>query len=384
MLEVRGLSVAAGRFLLDRVNLTVPTSGCHAVVGATGSGKSLLLESIIGFRRPSRGSILLDGRDITTLPIEARGLSYVPQDLALFPHLSVRENILFGAKVRGISDGGHAALVASLVESVGIGGLLDRSVANLSGGERQRVALVRALATGNRFLLLDEPFSALHEGLRRELLFVLKDLQKNHGLTVLMVTHDTEEAFFLGDAMSVLLGGIVRQSGPVREIYERPASLEVARYFGIRNLFPVTVTHVGEREITVDCPSLGTDLKLRSPAGLNDSLRPGSSRTAGIRAENVMIIRPGLESRSRDNILHGTVAQLFMRGASHCVVFTPAGNGPAIEIEVPDYAFRKLGIAEEVPISIFLKAESLFICDNMAQAIPSADSVGFPRKGIPS
>lgn len=365
MLEVRNLSVAVGKFLLDRVSLTVPTGGCHAVVGATGSGKSLLLESIIGFRRPRGGSILLGGRDITSLPVEARGMSYVPQDLALFPHLTVRENILFGARVRGISDGGHATLIESLVELAGIGSLLDRSVANLSGGERQRVALVRALATGNRFLLLDEPFSALHEGLRRELLFVLKELQKTQALTVLMVTHDTEEAFFMGDTMTVLLGGVVRQRGPVREIYERPASLEVASYFGIRNLFPVTVTQAGEREITLDCPPLGTDLKLRRPAGLDASLRRGDFRTVGIRAENVMILRPGLESRNRDNIIHGTVSRLFMRGASHCVIFTPSGNGPAIEIEVPDYAFRKLGLAEEVPVSIFLKAESLFICDSM-------------------
>ena len=202
MLEVRHLSVSADKFLQNDVYLTNPTEGCHAIVGATGSGKTLLLESIIGFRRPSRGAILLNGEDMTQLPVEARGISYVPQDLALFPHLTVRENILFGARVRGIRTAEHDELVRQLVTSVGIGALLDRSVAHLSGGERQRVALVRAVATGNRLLLLDEPFSALHEGLRRELLFVLRELQQNHGLTLLMVTHDTEEAFFLSDAMT--------------------------------------------------------------------------------------------------------------------------------------------------------------------------------------
>jgi ABC-type Fe3+/spermidine/putrescine transport system ATPase subunit len=294
--------------------------------------------------------------------VEARGISYVPQDLALFPHLSVRENILFGARVREITDEGHAALVDRLVASVGIGSLLDRSVANLSGGERQRVALVRALATGDRLLLLDEPFSALHEGLRRELLFVLKELHQQHGLTVLMVTHDTEEAFFLSDTMSVLLAGAVRQNGPVREIYERPASLEVARYFGIRNLFSGTVTGVAEREVTVACPVLRIDLKLRTPERHYRALCPGSPCTVGIRAENVMIVRPDREHKSHDNLLHGTVSRLFLRGTSHSVIFTPAGNGPPVEIEVPDFAFRKLAILVEMPISIFFKAESLFLC----------------------
>lgn len=367
MLEVRDLSVAVGRFLLKDVNLAVPAAGCHAIVGATGSGKTLLLESIIGFRRPSRGSIILNGRDITGLPVEARGISYVPQDLALFPHLTVRENIFFGAKVRRISDSGHAELVERLVESVGIGNLLNRSIANLSGGERQRVALVRAVATGNRFLLLDEPFSALHEGLRRELLFVLKELQKSHGLTVLIVTHDTEEAFFLSDTMSVLLAGVIRQNGTARQIYERPASHAVASYFGIRNLFPGTVSSVSDREIMVSCPLLGTALKLRNSAGLYSSLLPGTFCTLGIRPENVMILKPGMESRNRDNILQGTVARLFMRGASHCIIFAPDSNGPSVEIDVPDYAFRKLGIVEEVPITVFFKAESLFLINESIQ-----------------
>jgi ABC-type Fe3+/spermidine/putrescine transport system ATPase subunit len=362
MLEVRGLSVAVGRFLLDRVSLSVPTGGCHAIVGATGSGKSLLLEAIVGFRRPRAGAILLNGKEVTALPVEQRGISYVPQDLALFPHLSVRENILFGARVRGGTERGHLDHLERLVASVGIGGLLERSVANLSGGERQRVALVRALATGNRLLLLDEPFSALHEGLRRELLFVLKELHSSHGLTVLMVTHDTEEAFFLSDTMSVLLGGTVRQGGPVREIYERPADREVARYFGIRNLFPGTVTAVSEHDITVACPSLKTDLRLRLPVGLPAVPPAGSPCTVGIRAENVMIVRPDREHKSHDNILHGSVSRIFMRGTSHTVLFTPTGNGPTLEIDVPDFAFRKLAILEEAPLSIFFKAESLFLC----------------------
>ena len=361
MLEIKNLSATAGKFLLNDINLVVPSSGCHAIVGATGSGKTLLLETIIGFRRASSGSIILSGKDITRLPVEARGISYVPQDLALFPHLSVYENILFGAKVRGINDNGHGEFVKRLVESVGIGNLLHRSVDNLSGGGRQRVALVRAVATGNRLLLLDEPFSALHEGLRRELLFVVKELQKTHGLTVLIVTHDTEEAFFLSDSMTVLLGGTIRQSGGAREVYERPLSRDVAHYFGIRNIFSGIISSVAERELIVACPILGTDLKLRNTAGLYNSLSAGDLCSVAIRPENVMILKPGMESRNRDNILQGTVSRLFMRGASHSIIFTPDGNGPQVEIDVPDYAFRKLCVVEEMPITIFLKAECLFL-----------------------
>lgn len=362
MLEVSQLCVSAGRFLLDNVNLTIPTGGCHAIVGATGSGKTLLLESVIGFRRPNSGVILLDGRDITQLPVESRGISYVPQDLALFPHLTVRDNILFGARVRGISSEGHEELVRQLVASVGIGQLLDRSVTHLSGGERQRVALVRAVATGNRLLLLDEPFSALHEGLRRELLFVLRELKQTHGLTLLMVTHDTEEAFFLSDAMTVLLEGVVRQCGPVREIYERPADLAVAHYFGIRNLFSGTIVAIDERTITASCPSLHTELKLRNHGQRAGEVSIGIPCMVGIRAESVMIVRPDREHKRHDNCITGTVSRVFIRGTSHTVIVTPTGNGPQIEIDVPDYAFRKLAILEEAPISIFFKTESLFIC----------------------
>ena len=263
--------------------------------------------------------------------------------------------------MRGINDNGHGEFVKRLVESVGIGNLLHRSVANLSGGERQRVALVRAVATGNRLLLLDEPFSALHEGLRRELLFVVKELQKTHGLSVLIVTHDTEEAFFLSDSMTVLLGGTIRQNGSAREVYERPISQDVAHYFGIRNIFPGIVSSVAERELMVTCPILGTDLKLRNTAGLHNSLATGDPCSVAIRPENVMILKPGMESRNRDNILQGTVSRLFMRGASHSIIFIPDGNGPQVEIDVPDYAFRKLCIVEEMPITIFLKAECLFL-----------------------
>lgn len=362
MLDVRNLRVNAGRFQISDINLAIPAAGCHAIVGATGSGKTLLLESIIGFRPATRGSITLNGRDITHQPVEARGISYVPQDLALFPHLTVRENIQFGARVRGINSSSHSELVHQLVASVGITPLLDRSIANLSGGERQRIALVRAVATGNRLLLLDEPFSALHEGLRRELLFVLKDLQQAHGLTLLMVTHDTEEAFFLSDTMSVLLGGRICQSGTVREIYERPASLDVARYFGIRNLFPGTIATIGERDITISCPTLHAELTLRNPRRAAGALQTGTPCTVGIRTENVMIVRPDREHKRHDNCIQGTVSRIFMRGTSHTVIVTPTGNGPLIEIDVPDYAFRKLAILEEAPISIFFKAESLFLC----------------------
>ena len=172
MLEVAELSVRAGGFSLSDISLEVYPSSCHVLLGPTGSGKTLLLESIIGLRNPDKGKILLDGSDITGCPAERRGLAYVPQDLALFPHLTVRENILYPLRIRGSKQNADNGIVRELIESLDIRHVLDRPVSNLSGGERQRTALARAVASGCRTLILDEPLSALHQSLKRELWFL--------------------------------------------------------------------------------------------------------------------------------------------------------------------------------------------------------------------
>jgi len=213
MLEIRELCLKAGSFSLHNISLILNDLQSHVILGPTGSGKTLLLESIVGFRKPEAGSVTLNGKELLSLPVERREMSYVPQDLALFPHLSVEANILYALRMKGDRDGRKRALAESLIDSVRIRSLLMRSTRHLSGGERQRVAFVRALATGYRYLLLDEPLSALHEGMRKELWFLLRELQQKYELTILMVTHSLEEAFFLGNEVSVMIDGTIHQSG---------------------------------------------------------------------------------------------------------------------------------------------------------------------------
>jgi ABC-type Fe3+/spermidine/putrescine transport system ATPase subunit len=361
MLEVRNLAVQAGSFSLGEVSLTIAPGICHVIVGATGSGKTLLLETILGLRKPTRGSILFNGQEITAQPLEKRHLSYVPQDLALFPHLTVADNINFGLKMKGILDHEHATMVAMLMETVGITHLAPRSIANLSGGERQRVALVRAIAAGNSCLLLDEPFSALHQGLRRELWFVLKELQQRYTLTVLMVTHDMEEAFFLGDQVTVMIDGICRQTGVAREVYEKPADLAVARFFGIRNIFPGRVRIQTKSSLQITCDTLAAELAIPLAAVHDQSTDPGSPCTVGIRPENVMILKSDRPSYVQDNLLTGILTEILLKGASHTLLFRPAGTATVVELEVPDYALKKLQLRAGDGISIFFKGESLFL-----------------------
>lgn len=358
MLVIKGIEVKAGAFALRDLNLTVEDGTCHVIIGPTGCGKTTLLETIIGLRKPSQGGILLNGKEISATPIEKRGLSYLPQDLAIFPHLTVKENIFYGLRVRGETDRRLYAFVDELVENLGISNLMDRRPRGLSGGERQRVALIRALSAGNKCLLLDEPLSALHEGMKREQWFLIKELQLRYGLTIVMVTHDTEEAFFLGDRISVMIGGGIHQSGPKDEVYRHPKTLEVAEFFGIRNIFEAQVTETSDDKMVVRCDELHYNLAVM---GLKRSYSPSQRIFIGIRAENIMFVRPDLRRPVQSHLIDGNVSAIFKKGASHTVLFLPADSSKNIEIELPDHVLKKLNLVKGQTVTVFLKRECIFL-----------------------
>jgi ABC-type sugar transport system ATPase subunit len=199
MIELASISWQAGAFRLEDLSWRIPERSYAILMGPTGCGKTTLLEIICGLRRPRRGRILLDGRDVTHAQPGARGIGYVPQDGALFPSMIVREQLGFALLLRRRPRAEIAARVAELAGELGIEPLLERRPAGLSGGERQRVALGRALAAQPRLLLLDEPLSALDEERRGELAMLLKRMQQRHGLTVLHITHSAQEAAQLAD-----------------------------------------------------------------------------------------------------------------------------------------------------------------------------------------
>lgn len=237
MLDVTSLAKRLGSFSLAEVDLQVRTGEYFILLGPSGVGKTVLVELIAGLLRPDAGTIRWQGRNITTEPPEGRGFAVVYQDQALFPHLTVAKNIAYSLTARRKSRRMIAARVLEMAGLLGIVSLLHRRPATLSGGERQRVALARALAGDPSLVLLDEPLSALDVQARRQLRQELQHIHRETRRTFLHITHDLDEATYLGDRIGIMLQGRIHQVAPPRDILQRPADRTVAELLGMRNLF---------------------------------------------------------------------------------------------------------------------------------------------------
>ncbi len=213
MIAVENLALRAGAFALDGVSFRVETGQYAALMGKTGSGKTTLLEAVAGLKPVRAGRVLLMNHDVTGLKAAERGVGYLPQDLALFPTMSVRQHLEFALDVRRWDRREVAERVAELAALLGLGHLLDRRPEGLSGGESQRVALGRALSFRPRVLLLDEPLSALDDETRQEMYALLRSVQRQTGVTALHVTHNLSEAKALADRLFVLKGGVIHEAG---------------------------------------------------------------------------------------------------------------------------------------------------------------------------
>jgi len=221
---------------LDAVDLTLRAGEFFSLLGPSGSGKTTLLRLIAGFERPTRGRIELAGRDVTALPPHRRDVHTVFQDYALFPHMTVEQNVAYALTVGGVRKPERTARAREALATVRLDGFASRRPDALSGGQRQRVALARALVDRPAVLLLDEPLGALDLRLRQEMQTELKELQRTTGITFLLVTHDQEEALTMSDRVAVVSDGRIEQTGPPLEVYERPATAFVAGFVGTTNL----------------------------------------------------------------------------------------------------------------------------------------------------
>ena len=238
MIKLSGLIHNFSGFSLGPINLKVNTGEFFILLGPSGSGKTVILESIVGVRRPACGEILLDNLDVTRLGPEERHVGIVYQDQALFPHLSVRENIYFGLRYQKISPENPIS-IEMIIDTLGLGRHLDKFPHDLSGGEKQRVALARALAIQPRVLLLDEPLSALDPCFRGDIQRLLKELHASLGTTFLMVTHDFNEAFYLGDRVGIISRGEVKQVGTVSDVFLHPQNEDIGTFVGMKNIFTI-------------------------------------------------------------------------------------------------------------------------------------------------
>jgi len=354
--EIKGLWVELEEFRLCDVNLDIAAGEYFVVLGPTGAGKTVLLETIAGLHRPRQGRILLAGEDITHAPPERRGIGFVYQDYALFPHLSVAGNIGFGLRLRGMSQGEIEKRVAAIGRLLGIEHLLHRMPGTLSGGEAQRVALARALVIEPRLLLLDEPLSALdpetREALQRELGRVHREL----GTTTIHVTHDFEEAVALGDRIAVLredrLGeglreGRIVQVGRPEEIFRRPANEFVARFVGVRNIFRGQAHPAEEGYKLV---SIG-EVEIAAVTGLEGPVH------ASIRPEDIVLSREPLRSSAR-NVFQGRIVDISDRGT---IAYITVRIPPDFICLITRRSLEEMGLREGVEVHIAFKASAVHV-----------------------
>lgn len=300
MIRVVRLSKRLGAFALRNVSFEVAEGEYVVLLGPTASGKTVLLETLVGINRPDSGSVWLDDDDVTNQPPEKRGIGFVYQRSMLFPHLSVRHNIGYGLFYHRVPRRQWGSRIAGLAKLLAIEDILDRSIAALSGGESQKVALARALAIQPRVLLLDEPLAPLDPVSKESLRAQLAGLHRQTGTTIIHVTHDQETARVLGQRIGVMRDGRLLQFGDTDEVFGRPASAFVAEFVGMQNVFgglaedaePLPRVKLGAAEVRADTELRGwvgvcvrPDLIHIGPGG-GAPARPGESCVEGVLAES--------------------------------------------------------------------------------------------------
>jgi putative spermidine/putrescine transport system ATP-binding protein len=291
------------------IDLDIADGEFFSMLGPSGSGKTTVLRMIAGFERPTAGAVLLGGRDVTRLPPFERDVNTVFQDYALFPHMSVQENIEYGLRVRGVGRAERRARTAAALRTVRLDGFGPRRPAALSGGQRQRIALARALVNRPKVLLLDEPLGALDLKLREEMQIELKAIQREVGITFVFVTHDQQEALTMSDRVAVFRAGRIEQVGAPAEVYERPATAFVAGFVGTSNL----LTGAAARAV------LGRD-------GVY-SIRPEKIRLARLDGEAAHDAAPGEASTT------GRIAEVVYAGPTTRFVVDLDAGGRLVAVE---------------------------------------------------
>ncbi len=365
--RIENFDVGVGQFKLQNINLTIPRGEVMVVLGSSGSGKSVLLESIAGFNRPSHGRIWLDGREVTEEPPEKRQIGFMFQDYALFPHLTVEDNITFSLRFRQQRRHlrqGTSIDPSHIVAMLRIEHLLSRYPTQLSGGEKQRVAMARVLVQQPKLFLLDEPMSALDARTREELREELGGIFKRLGLTVIYVTHDQTEALALADCVCILNAGQVVQFGRKEEVFSRPLNSFTAKFLGMENVFSGVVESmrgVGHTQAhVVQVQGLGFLTIHGAPDA--QPFTPGEIVDVGIRPEDILI---GVDDDNTSNYqyptenrLSATITDIIPWGV---VYKLHLGGKAVLNAMVTKHQLQQLNLKPQAVLPIFLPPQNLHI-----------------------
>jgi len=312
-IDIRALVKRHGATLaVDHVSLQISRGEFFSLLGPSGAGKTSLLRMLAGFETPDAGDILIDGRSMAGVPPNRRPVNLVFQSYALFPHMSVTQNVAFGLEMKRLPQGEIVERVSATLELVRLSDKRDRMPGQLSGGEQQRVALARALVNRPAVVLLDEPLAALDQQLRQPMQTELKTIQAQVGLTFVCVTHHQEEALALSDRLAVMQQGRVMQVGRPEDLYERPENLFVARFVGVSNEVRGTLTDVdaGEGTLLPGDVSSSRVIRVSVPAGLHSGLQVVMT----VRPERIRIT-PGHVADGGANCLYGVVETMRYIGS---------------------------------------------------------------------
>ncbi len=315
---------------VDDVNLSINRGEIFALLGGSGSGKSTLLRMLAGFERPTKGRVFLDGQDITDLPPYQRPINMMFQSYALFPHMTVAQNIAFGLKQDRMSRADIDARVAEMLKLVQMSQYAKRKPHQLSGGQRQRVALARSLAKSPKLLLLDEPMGALDKKLRSQMQLELVEIIERVGVTCIMVTHDQEEAMTMAQRIAIMHQGWIAQVGSPVDIYESPNSRHVAEFIGSVNVFEGELVADMEDHAIIECPQLDRPIYI----GHGVSTRAEDKKvTYALRPEKVYM---SLDKPEGDyNWAHGLVHDIAYLGG-HSVYYLKLDSGQIVQAFVPN------------------------------------------------
>ena len=359
MMTLENISKSYGeKKILQDFSLKIENGEIFTLIGESGCGKTTLLRIIAGFEQPDAGEVFIRDKDILSLPVERRPVGFVFQNYALFPHLSVYDNIAVGPRVRKIVESEISKKIEKVMEITRLNKLKQALPQQLSGGEKQRVAIARAIVNQPEVLLLDEPFSALDPSLRQNLREELFDMQRQLDLTFLMLTHDQEEALGLSHRIGVLKDGNLQQWGPPEQLYKRPANPYVAMFLGSVNCLEGKVENQSGLRLWVNVDFVG---KFVCESKIFRA--PGSPITLYIRPENILISFKKFVGPS-DNEIHGLMIKSSFRG-HHTQYQIALKNGKIFQVLVPSGSEADI---DEFPrlkhsVNLFLNPEHIFLLD---------------------